>query len=81
MNSSHHIVRSLAAGMVAMLLVAPGGDGVRRVVFANVAARKLLHGGWKLEGQDYDSLLSASPVESRTLSSPRPRVISPEARP
>ncbi|WP_454257364.1 sensor histidine kinase [Pseudoxanthomonas mexicana] len=50
---------------VAMLLVAPGGDGVRRVVFANVAARKLLHGGWKLEGQDYDSLLSASPVEMR----------------
>ncbi len=38
---------------------------MRRVVFANVAARKLLHGGWKLEGQDYDSLLSASPVEMR----------------
>ena len=50
---------------VAMLLVAPGGDGVRRVVFANVAARKLLHSGWKLEGQDYDSLMAASPVEMR----------------
>jgi two-component system nitrogen regulation sensor histidine kinase NtrY len=50
---------------VAMLLVAPGGDGVRRVVFANVAARKLLHGGWKLEGQDYDTLVAASPVEMR----------------
>lgn len=50
---------------VAMLLVAPGGDGIRRVVFANVAARKLLHSGWKLEGQDYEALLVAAPVEMR----------------
>jgi len=50
---------------VAMLLIAPGGDGVRRVVFANIAARKLLHSGWKLEGQDYDGLLAAAPVEMR----------------
>ena len=41
---------------VAMLLVAAGGDGVARVVFANLAARKLLHGGWKLEGQRFDEL-------------------------
>ncbi len=50
---------------VAMLLVAPGGDGERRVVFANLAARKLLHSGWKLEGQRFDDLMSAAPVEMR----------------
>ncbi len=50
---------------VAMLLLATGGDGVRRVVFANVAARKLLHGGWKLEGQNFDTLLESAPVEMR----------------
>ena len=50
---------------VAMLLLATGGDGVRRVVFANVAARKLLHGGWKLEGQNFDLLLENAPVEMR----------------
>ena len=50
---------------VAMLLIAPGGDGVRRVIFANVAARKLLHSGWKLEGQDYDALIGSAPVEMR----------------
>ena len=50
---------------VAMLLVAAGGDGQRRVVFANVAARKLLHGGWKLEGQRFEELLAAAPVEMR----------------
>ena len=50
---------------VAMLLVAAGGDGERRVVFANVAARKLLHGGWKLEGQHFDALLANAPVEMR----------------
>ncbi len=50
---------------VAMLLVAPGGDGVRRVVFANLAARKLLHSGWKLEGQRFDALIGAAPVEMR----------------
>ncbi|WFC41665.1 HAMP domain-containing sensor histidine kinase [Pseudoxanthomonas sp. SE1] len=50
---------------VAMLLIAPGGDGIRRVIFANVAARKLLHSGWKLEGQDYDALIGSAPVEMR----------------
>ena len=50
---------------VAMLLIAAGGDGERRVVFANVAARKLLHGGWKLEGQRFDELLASAPVEMR----------------
>ncbi len=50
---------------VAMLLVAAGGDGERRVVFANLAARKLLHSGWKLEGQRFDDLMSAAPVEMR----------------
>lgn len=50
---------------VAMLLIAPGGDGVRRVVFANLAARKLLHGGWRLEGQDFNALLDKAPVEMR----------------
>ena len=50
---------------VAMLLVAAGGDGERRVVFANVAARKLLHGGWKLEGQRFEELMAATPVEMR----------------
>lgn len=50
---------------VAMLLLASGSDDSRRVVFANVAARKLLHGGWKLEGQNFDSLLQAAPLEMR----------------
>ncbi len=50
---------------VAMLLVAAGGDAAQRVVFANVAARKLLHGGWKLEGQRFEELLTAAPVEMR----------------
>lgn len=50
---------------VAMLLISATDNGVRRVVFANLAARKLLHGGWKLEGQDFDTLLSQAPVEMR----------------
>ena len=50
---------------VAMLLIAAGGDGERRVVFANLAARKLLHGGWKLEGQRFDELAEQAPVEMR----------------
>ncbi len=50
---------------VAMLLIAAGGDGERRVVFANLAARKLLHGGWKLEGQRFDELIEQAPVEMR----------------
>lgn len=50
---------------VAMLLTAEGGDGLRRVVYANLAARKLLHDGRKLEGQRLDALLEALPVELR----------------
>jgi two-component system, NtrC family, nitrogen regulation sensor histidine kinase NtrY len=50
---------------VAMLLVSSSAEGVRHVVFANIAARKLLHGGWKLEGQDFDTLLEQAPVEMR----------------
>lgn len=50
---------------VAMLLLSSANDGTRRVVFANVAARKLLHGGWKLEGQNFESLLQAAPLEMR----------------
>lgn len=50
---------------VAMLLLAAGGDGVRRVVFSNIAARKLLHGGWKLEGKRIESVLENAPAEMR----------------
>lgn len=50
---------------VAMLLSAEGGDGVRRVVYANIAARKLLNDGRKLEGQRMAELLDALPVELR----------------
>ena len=50
---------------VAMLLIAAGGDGERPVVFANLAARKLLHSGWKLEGRRFDDLLAEAPVEMR----------------
>lgn len=46
---------------VAMLLLAHGGDGLQRVVFSNLAARKLLHGGWKLEGQRMSALLETLP--------------------
>jgi nitrogen fixation/metabolism regulation signal transduction histidine kinase len=42
---------------VAMLLV----DPARRVVHANIAARKLLGEGRKLEGQDFDALLAQTP--------------------
>jgi nitrogen fixation/metabolism regulation signal transduction histidine kinase len=42
---------------VAMLLVDPS----RRVVHANVAARKLLGDGHKLEGQDFNALLARTP--------------------
>ena len=41
---------------VAMLLV----DPARRVVHANIAARKLMGDGHKLEGQSFDSLLARS---------------------
>ncbi|WP_024868689.1 sensor histidine kinase [Pseudoxanthomonas suwonensis] len=47
---------------VAMLLSAAGGDQVRRVVYANVAARKLLNDGHKLEGQRIDELLASLPA-------------------
>ncbi|KAF1014912.1 MAG: C4-dicarboxylate transport sensor protein DctB [Stenotrophomonas maltophilia] len=50
---------------VAMLLISSGGDGIDRVVFSNLAARKLLHGGWKLEGQRLADLLQQVPVELR----------------
>lgn len=50
---------------VAMLLVAAGGDGQPRVVFSNVAARKLLNGGWKMEGRSWDELLQAAPAALR----------------
>ena len=46
---------------VAMLLIASGGDGIARVVFSNLAARKLLHGGWKLEGQRLEEVLEQVP--------------------
>ena len=48
---------------VAMLLVAAGGDDVRRVTFSNLAARKLLHGGRRLEGQRIELLLAQMPDE------------------
>ncbi|WP_314105424.1 HAMP domain-containing sensor histidine kinase [uncultured Stenotrophomonas sp.] len=50
---------------VSMLLLANGGDGVQRVVFSNLAARKLLHNGWKLEGQAVQQVLQTMPVELR----------------
>ncbi|MFY1079382.1 hypothetical protein ACNF5D_25355, partial [Escherichia coli] len=34
-------------------------------VFCNLAARKLLHGGWKLEGQRLEDVLEQVPVELR----------------
>jgi nitrogen fixation/metabolism regulation signal transduction histidine kinase len=46
---------------VAMLLVDPS----RRVVHANIAARKLLGEGHKLEGQDFDALLALTPEAVR----------------
>jgi len=50
---------------VAMLLLTDGGDGIQRVAFSNIAARKLLHGGWKLEGQRMPDLLENMPTELR----------------
>ena len=50
---------------VAMLLLAAGGDGIQRVVFSNLAARKLLHGGYKLEGQRLAELLEQMPLALR----------------
>jgi nitrogen fixation/metabolism regulation signal transduction histidine kinase len=48
---------------VAMLLVTAGGDGTRRIVFANLAARKLLNSGWKLEGRRFDDLVAQAPAQ------------------
>lgn len=50
---------------VAMLLLAAGGDGLQRVVFSNLAARKLLHCGFKLEGQRLAELLEQMPIALR----------------
>ncbi len=50
---------------VAMLLVASGGDGERRILFSNLAARKLLNLGWKLEGRRFEELLAQAPQELR----------------
>lgn len=50
---------------VAMLLSAGGGDGVRRVVYSNLAARKLLNDGRRLEGLRVDELMDALPAELR----------------
>jgi two-component system, NtrC family, nitrogen regulation sensor histidine kinase NtrY len=50
---------------VSMLLVAFGNDGQRRVVYANLAARKLLGDGRGLEGQAFDTLLDALPPQLR----------------
>ena len=50
---------------VAMLLSADGGDGVRRVVYSNLAARKLLNDGRRLEGLRVDELMDALPAELR----------------
>ena len=48
---------------VAMVLSAAGGDRIRRVAYANLAARKLLGEGRKLEGQRMDALLERLPAE------------------
>ena len=50
---------------VAMLLWADGGDGLARVVYANLAARKLLNDGRKLEGQRMEAVLEVLPAELR----------------
>ncbi|MEN1926679.1 ATP-binding protein [Luteimonas sp. MJ146] len=46
---------------VAMLLTDPG----RRIVLANIAARKLMGDGRRLEGQSLDALLERAPVAMR----------------
>jgi two-component system nitrogen regulation sensor histidine kinase NtrY len=40
-------------------------DAAERVVYSNVAARQLLHGGRKLEGLDFVAMLAASPAPLR----------------
>jgi nitrogen fixation/metabolism regulation signal transduction histidine kinase len=46
---------------LAMVLTDDGG----RVVYSNVAARQLLHGGHKLEGRDFETVLAATPAPLR----------------
>lgn len=46
---------------VAMVLL----DPVRRVVLGNLAARKLLGGGSRLEGQDFDAVIESAPAALR----------------
>ncbi len=48
---------------VAMLLLAPGGDGEARVAFANLAARTLLYGGRRMEGQPFAYVLRQAQPE------------------
>ena len=50
---------------VSMLLIAAGGDGETRVVFSNLAARKLLNHGWKMEGRHLADLLAQAPAALR----------------
>jgi two-component system, NtrC family, nitrogen regulation sensor histidine kinase NtrY len=50
---------------VSMVLVAVGNDGQRRVMYANLAARKLLGDGRSLEGLAFDALLDALPAQLR----------------
>jgi nitrogen fixation/metabolism regulation signal transduction histidine kinase len=40
-------------------------DAAERVVYSNVAARQLLHGGHKLEGLDFGSVLATAPAALR----------------
>ncbi|PJJ96890.1 ATP-binding protein [Lysobacteraceae bacterium NML91-0213] len=46
---------------VAMVLL----DGVRRVVLGNLAARRLLGGGSRLEGRDFDAVIGQAPTALR----------------
>lgn len=50
---------------VSMLLLVEGGDGQRRAVFSNIAARKLLGGGLKMEGKRLEDLLAGAPAALR----------------
>jgi two-component system nitrogen regulation sensor histidine kinase NtrY len=46
---------------LALVLTNAGG----RIVFSNIAARQLLHGGRKLEGLDFDAVLAEAPAPLR----------------
>ena len=50
---------------VSMLLLSAGGDGEPRVVFSNLAARKLLNSGWKMEGRRMAELIEGAPIALR----------------